>query len=310
MDRHEEAVALAREVLDITRRLYPSDHPVLGGKLNALASALSSAGRDAEAEPFSREALAINRRALPADSVRLAASIYNHAMLLLDLGDPAQALPLLAEARNIAAKGYGENDFRTLLTATGQLYALHESGDAKGTQALAADLTARMTSSDAAASFPVHTYVTLLARLARIRLELGDASETLRLLERIETGNGAAHASAPGRTIVDALRLRAYIALGQRERADAQAGTLRARLRDAPASDDPDVADAFATLGPHALATGDTALAHSDLAAARAVFGERAIRTRSARQIQALEQALSTQDSRRLEPVTEDRPRR
>ena len=304
-NRHEEAIALAHDVLDITRRLYPSDHPVLGGKLNALASALADAGRGAEAVDFSREALAINRHALPADSVRLAASIYNHAMQLLDFGDPAQTLPLFAEARIIAAAGYGENDFRTLLTATGQLYATHESGDAAGAQILAADLTARMALPEVTAALTANSNVTLRARVARIRLELRDAHEVLRLLDGIETGEGA-----PGRTIVDVLRLRACLMLGQHDHADAQAARLRTRLRNATARDDPDMAEAFVALGLHALDRGDPALAQSDLAAARAVFGERAVRARSARQMALLERALSAHASGRLEAVAEDQPGR
>ncbi len=310
-DRHEEAVALAREALDITRRLYPSEHPMLGGKLNVLASVLIDAGRSAEAEPFSREALAVSRRTLPADSTRLAASIYNYAMLLvLDLGDPAQALSLLAEARSIAAAGYGENDFRTLLIATGQLYATHESGDAAGAQALAADIAARMALPEVTAPLTAHSQVALLSRVARIRLELRDAREALRLLDSIETDDGAAHASVPGRTIVDALRLRAYLMLGQRDHADAQAAKLRAHLSAVSASGDSDVTEAFVALGLHALAAGQPQQAQSDLADARAALGGRPVRRRIALQIQALERALEAPGSTRLEPVAENRPQR
>ncbi|MCX7555647.1 serine/threonine-protein kinase [Xanthomonadaceae bacterium JHOS43] len=309
MNKHDEAVALAREVVDITRRLYPADHPLLGGKLNVLASVLIDAGQSAEAESYSREALDISRRTLPAGSTRLAASIYNYAMLLaLDFGNPARASELLAEARRIASAGYGENDFRTLLIATGQLYAAHESGDATGATRLADDITARIALPEVTETLSLRSELVLLTRVARIRLELRDAREALGLLDHIETDDGAIHASASRNAVVDTLRLRASMMLGQRDAAAAIATRLRADLSDAAASGDSDVAEAYAALGLHALDAGDRVLARSDLGAARAVFGNRPVRPRSARQLEALARALDA--SGRKQPAGNEPPQR
>ena len=121
--------------------------------------------------------------------------------------------------------------------------------------------------------------------------------EITELLSRSAKGDAAAM-SAVFRHVYPELRRLASSQLGQRDQ------TLTPTV-----PGNPDVAETSATLGMHALDGGDTARARSDLAAARAVFGDRPPRPRTARQMEALERALDASDQR-LQPIAEDPPRR
>jgi tetratricopeptide (TPR) repeat protein len=62
--RYAEAEPLCKRALAITEKALGPDHPMVGTRLNTLASLYRSQGRYAEAEQFYQRALAITEKAL------------------------------------------------------------------------------------------------------------------------------------------------------------------------------------------------------------------------------------------------------
>jgi tetratricopeptide (TPR) repeat protein len=289
--RTAEALALSRDVVAITRRLYPPGHPLLGGKLAALAQQLAVAGRLDEAEPLSREALDIRRQTLSPDSVRLASSIYNHAMLLLDLEQAQAALPLLQEAHAIAEQGYGVDDFRTLLVATGQLYAHVAVGPRSEARRIAIDLEHRLLALGTANGALTAPEASALGRVARAWLDLGDPARTLRLLDAPEAPTPASGTDAA--LYDEALRLHASMQVAATSDRSAVAARLRAMLQArGPDAIGRAAAEAYASLGHFALSQGEVERARLDLAAAHASIAGTLVPARTQAQLDALETAL------------------
>ncbi|MBA8884449.1 serine/threonine-protein kinase [Dokdonella fugitiva] len=99
--RYDEALPLARGVLDGDRARLGNDHPRIGDDLQGLASILNALGRNDEALPLADEALALRRRILPPDHPELARSLGMRAVVLGDLGRAREALPLHVELVDI-----------------------------------------------------------------------------------------------------------------------------------------------------------------------------------------------------------------
>jgi CHAT domain-containing protein/Tfp pilus assembly protein PilF len=99
-----DALAGAREALDLHRRALPPDHPDLARSLNYLGRTLHMAGQVRAAQAPLEEALALRRRALPPGHPEVGRSLNNLGGLLLDLGQFDRARSLLEEALAVARR--------------------------------------------------------------------------------------------------------------------------------------------------------------------------------------------------------------
>lgn len=96
--KYHEAETYLTQSLDISRRVFPGDHPNVATDLNLLARTLHHRGRLIDAERYSREALAMWRRLPEREYLAVAASLSNLAGVLEDRGQSAEAELLLREA--------------------------------------------------------------------------------------------------------------------------------------------------------------------------------------------------------------------
>ncbi len=112
--RYEEAGALSREVLAVSRRTLGDEHPSTLASINNLASLLKDQGKLGEAEPLHREALSAQRRTLGDDHPSTLASINNLANLLKDQGKLGEAEPLHREALSARKRTLGGEHPSTL----------------------------------------------------------------------------------------------------------------------------------------------------------------------------------------------------
>jgi CHAT domain-containing protein/tetratricopeptide (TPR) repeat protein len=127
--RHREAVAVARQVYELDRRVRGDDHPDTATSLNNLGYMLSAAGATAEARSCYERALAVRRRAL-GDHPDTANSLNCLGNLLQEMGHLNEARPYLEEALEINRRTLGENHPSTV-TSLGNLGLLfYHMGDA------------------------------------------------------------------------------------------------------------------------------------------------------------------------------------
>lgn len=89
--RYGEAATLFQESLDMRRRVFGPNHPVVGRSLNNTARFLYSAGRPAEALPMIDESIRIKLLTLKPDHMDVVQSRINRAAILAKLGRRAEA---------------------------------------------------------------------------------------------------------------------------------------------------------------------------------------------------------------------------
>jgi len=92
------ALKLTRESLDMWKRLFPGDHPLVAAGLNNLAHLLEPRGDLAGAEPLYREAIEMRGRVLGEEHPDTHISLDNLVFPLIKQGRFADAAPLVQSA--------------------------------------------------------------------------------------------------------------------------------------------------------------------------------------------------------------------
>jgi len=108
---YAKAEAMAREALDLWKKVLGPNHAKLASALNKLAEALLQRGKDAEAEALLRDALALGRTG-PGNDLSVAHSLNDLALLRKRQGQFAEAEALHREGHAIFTKllGYEHPD--------------------------------------------------------------------------------------------------------------------------------------------------------------------------------------------------------
>ncbi|WP_395681330.1 protein kinase domain-containing protein [Dokdonella sp.] len=103
--RHDEAIAMQREAVDVAEKLYGKDNPVITDSLNTLARTLNSAGRLPEAiEVMERTVMLDRLNAVNGKNPQLASSLCNLAVLEIKRERDDEAMERLDEAIAVAAQ--------------------------------------------------------------------------------------------------------------------------------------------------------------------------------------------------------------
>jgi tetratricopeptide (TPR) repeat protein len=127
--KYQEAIPLARRLVENSEKKNGPDHPETAGNLENLAVLYMKMGDYPNAETLLQRALAIYERALGSDHPDTAKGVNNLAELYELMGDYAKAEPLLQRALAIKEKALGPDDPSTAsgLLNLGLLY--FELGD-------------------------------------------------------------------------------------------------------------------------------------------------------------------------------------
>src|SRR5258708_705543 len=115
---------MAREVLDMERKLFGPEHRRGASALNAVARAAAADGKQKEAEDLEREALAMRQKLLSQEHPDVANSLYLVGDRMRQRGNLKEAYPVLSAALSIQRKVLGENNPNTLyaLKSLGLMY--------------------------------------------------------------------------------------------------------------------------------------------------------------------------------------------
>ena len=105
--KYEQAIPIARQLLEINEKIKGPEHPDTAGSLNNLAALYYAMGEYAKVEPLYRRALTIYEKALGAEHPSTASSLNNLAEHYRALGDFAKAKPLYERALAIREKALG-----------------------------------------------------------------------------------------------------------------------------------------------------------------------------------------------------------
>ena len=105
--KYQEAILIARQVLEIRERINGPEHPDTATGFNNLAVLYKAMGDYAKAEPLYQRALAIYERALDPEHPLTAAGLNNLGLLYQLMGDYAKAEPLSRRALAITEKARG-----------------------------------------------------------------------------------------------------------------------------------------------------------------------------------------------------------
>jgi len=106
--RHDEAIAMMQQALEMRRALFGHDHPDTTITLSNLGVVFSEAGRPAEARLHISEALEIDRVILGPDHPSLATLLNQLAAQELRLGEPEAAMEHLRQALDLQIAHIGE----------------------------------------------------------------------------------------------------------------------------------------------------------------------------------------------------------
>jgi tetratricopeptide (TPR) repeat protein len=133
LERHEEAIALAREAALAYERQHGPDHPEVAAALNVLGGVLINANKYDEAIAPLQRALEVKRRALGPTNFGLSGAHENLAIALLRAGREGEAMEHFRQALDIARRGRAADDpsMEKLLTNYGSaLINLYRYADA------------------------------------------------------------------------------------------------------------------------------------------------------------------------------------
>ena len=124
-----QAIAIAKEALDLSEKALGPDHPSTATSLDELARLYRSIGNYSNAEPLFQRVLNIREKTLGPDHTDTAISLNNLAGLYSDMGNYAKAEPLLLRALKIQEKAFGSDHTEpaTSLNNLAELY--RKTGD-------------------------------------------------------------------------------------------------------------------------------------------------------------------------------------
>jgi tetratricopeptide (TPR) repeat protein/CHAT domain-containing protein len=122
--RYEQALPVAQQTCDLTRRLAGAQHPLFATSLHNLAALYRAIGDHAAALPLYRQALEVTRAALGEAHPDFGACLNDLAGLYQAMGENAAALPLARQALEVARAALGDAhpDFATSLNNLALLY--------------------------------------------------------------------------------------------------------------------------------------------------------------------------------------------
>ena len=122
--KYQEAILIARQLLEICEKVSGPEHPDTATSLNNLATLYESMVDYAKAEPLYQRALAIREKALGPEHPDTATSLNNLAELYRAMVDYAKAEPLYQRALAIREKVLGSEhpDTATSLNSLAMLY--------------------------------------------------------------------------------------------------------------------------------------------------------------------------------------------
>jgi CHAT domain-containing protein len=187
------AEPLYRGALEMFRKLYDGDDPVVAKSLHNLSDLLSDRGEYAEADRLSSDSLAMFKRLYRGDHPNIAAALHNRAILLESQGKYGEAEPLFKDALGIArrlfrgdhpAVGQGLTNLGLVLESQGKF------SDAEPLLRGALEMDRRLHRGD----HPSVTHgLTNLANLLRVRGKLEEAEplsrEALGMEKRLHRGD-------------------------------------------------------------------------------------------------------------------------
>ena len=132
--RHDEAIAMQREAVDVAEKLYGKDNPVITDSLNTLARTLNNAGRLPEAITVMERTVTLDRlNAVDGKNPQLASALCNLAVLEIKQERDDEAMKHLDEAIAVAAQASFDVDLArslywraTLNLIAGRLVRAHE----------------------------------------------------------------------------------------------------------------------------------------------------------------------------------------
>ena len=110
----EVALELKQESLEVLRRLYGEENPVVAQLTNNVAFNLHNSGRFEEAEQLYRQALAVSERRLGPDHVEVAEVLSNIGRLMMDQGRYQEAEPLTRRSVEIMHGSVSEDHFQRI----------------------------------------------------------------------------------------------------------------------------------------------------------------------------------------------------
>jgi tetratricopeptide (TPR) repeat protein len=116
--KHDEAVQLARRILEIRRRMHGGEHREVAEAIGNLVNVFYLQGDYAAAEPPCREALAMLRKLLGNDHPDLAPWLVRLGRVLVKRGDSESAEPLLRKALNLRRQELAEDDWRVAVAGS------------------------------------------------------------------------------------------------------------------------------------------------------------------------------------------------
>jgi len=102
--RHKEAIALARQALDLAEKTFGPEHPNVAESLDNLATYLHTQGEDKEAEVLYQRALSIVEKNFGPESEYLAIFLNYLADFYNDIGRTEKATGLQKRAQEIRLK--------------------------------------------------------------------------------------------------------------------------------------------------------------------------------------------------------------
>ncbi len=124
--KYSEAEPLYLDALEMTKRLFTSDHPNIATSLNNLASFYYSQGKYSEAEPLYLDALEMKRRLFTGDHPDVASSLNNLALLYKSQGKYSEAEPLYLDALEMTKRLF-TGDHPDVATSLNNLAVLYDN---------------------------------------------------------------------------------------------------------------------------------------------------------------------------------------
>lgn len=257
----DEAERSYRHAVDLVRRGYSENSPILVEPYSFLAVFLRKMGQLDEAEVITRRSLALRERTLPTDSPALTVLIMNLGVLARDLGQYGESLRQFQRAGRIAESAYGTRHHLSVKALANSSLALAESGDRLGAERAIAVAIDRMESAQVRSMPDASSYAGAYAVMARSALTLGRPREALNFLDVAEQLGSRDRADTTALNRM-ALRVEAHMRAGDTYQAGVEARELQQRLV-SPRSLQPgwELAETQAILARAALARGDYASA-------------------------------------------------
>ncbi len=127
--KYQEAILIARQLLEVLERTNGPEHPDTASSLNNLALLYKETGDYAKAEPLFRRALAISEKALGPQHPLTATSLNNLAELYRAMGDYAKAESLYSRALAIREKALGPQHSDTAASLNNLAALYYSMGD-------------------------------------------------------------------------------------------------------------------------------------------------------------------------------------